>query len=42
MGSKSPIVIMDTVHSARSDYKFNAKPKPFGIQSSPIQVKPVS
>ena len=42
MGSKSPVVITDTVHSARVDHKFNAKPKPFGVQSSPVQVKPIS
>jgi hypothetical protein len=42
MGSKSPIVITDTTHSARVDHKFNAKPRPFGVQSSPVQVKPIS
>ncbi|XP_028407500.1 PDZ and LIM domain protein 7-like isoform X2 [Dendronephthya gigantea] len=42
MGSKSPVVITDTTHSARVDHKFNAKPRPFGVQSSPVQVKSLS
>ncbi|CAB3991662.1 PDZ and LIM domain 5-like isoform X1 [Paramuricea clavata] len=42
MGSKSPIVITDMTQSGRVDHKFNAKPRPFGVQSSPVQMKPLS
>lgn len=29
MGTKSPVVTVDTTHSVKVDYKYNAKPKPF-------------
>ena len=32
------VVVTETVHSAKSDHKFNAKAKPFGAVSSPAQI----
>ena len=31
-------MVTEVVHSAKVDYKFNAKPKPFGASSSPAQI----
>ena len=43
MGTKSPVVTVDTAHSAKVDYKYNAKPKPFGAppkSSAPVKTNP--
>jgi hypothetical protein len=30
MGKKDAVVTVETTHSAKVDYKYNTKPKPFG------------
>ncbi|XP_028407501.1 PDZ and LIM domain protein 5-like [Dendronephthya gigantea] len=40
MGKKDAVVKVDTTHSAKVDYKYNSKPKPFGApKSAPAPVK---
>lgn len=36
-GTRS-VMVTETIHSAKSDYKFNAKPKPFGVAAAPPQL----